>query len=66
MQLINRQDGGHTVAGLRGELDAVNAADRAAAITAVMTPGLCLIADMTSLESVWWLRSLLSLGFRVK
>ena len=52
MQLITREDGGHTVAGLAGELDAVNAADGAAAITSAMAPGKCLIVDMTALEFI--------------
>jgi anti-anti-sigma factor len=49
MQLNTREGGGHVVARLSGELDAVDAADGAAAITAIMTPGQCLIVDMTAL-----------------
>ena len=52
MQLITHEDGGHIVARLAGELDAVNAADGAAAITAAMAPGQCLIVDMTALEFI--------------
>lgn len=52
MQLSTREGGGHIVAALSGELDAVNAADGVAAITAIMTPGQCLIVDMTALEFI--------------
>ena len=52
MQLSTREGGGHLVAGLSGELDAVNAADGAAGITAIITPGQCLIVDMTALEFI--------------
>ena len=52
MQLITCEGGGHIVARLAGELDAVNAADGAAAITAATAPGQCLIVDMAALEFI--------------
>ncbi len=52
MQLSTRESGGHLVAGLSGELDAVNAADGAAALTAIITPGQYLIVDMTALQFI--------------
>lgn len=63
MQLSTREGDGHIVAGLSGELDAVDAADGAAAITAIMTPGQCLIVDMTGLKFIdcCALRALLAL-----
>ncbi|MDQ2811356.1 MAG: STAS domain-containing protein [Actinomycetota bacterium] len=51
MQLSTREGGGHVV-GLSGELDAVDAADVAAAITKIITPGQCLIVDLAALEFI--------------
>lgn len=50
VELVARECGSHVVVGLRGELDATDASEVAAAITAILAGGRRVIVDLAELE----------------